>query len=505
MVRRKEAEELVGNGMANEYAPRIFSDDPDPKFAKYRAIIRPDEELGMKHDPTLEESQRRERIVEEVKNESHREVGSLDSSTPGGRGRDGLEGVTARTRQSTRPIRTPRRADEVYSAAIAPTDAPLDTGNGLTDDMDEHSTSLSNDVPSVNVPGYVYNCFGSKHIGAESGFIPGGDPASDHAPGAAQSLLTANEDIPQTLPEHMDENRGPIIVAEPIVQAPIGVQEPRNSDLEPTTVLYFVGVISAPGNQTVFCVPGPAVDTHRAGGIIDFLVFANGPAGRTLESLNPCSEFRVAISRVPEDIANDFMSFRNGFVEVGHLDVICAAPADSARVPPARDSELRTALIESLGFDEDILVFVIYIYPENTSPLAIQSVAPTISQPSNATHRFQELRFTAKRDELHMLLNIPGYESAYKHCLIERQIMALVARMQAGHPVEPPMEPRHHTFFATLNSMMSTRILSSIDPHSGYIGGADLQVADANAVRMKISTLRSQVAEVKAVWGGQYM
>jgi hypothetical protein len=90
---------------------------------------------------------------------------------------------------------------------------------------------------------------------------------------------------------------------------------------------------------------------------------------------------------------NDFMAFRTGFDEVGHLDAVVMAPADSARVLPARNSDLRTAVLSDLGLGDHIPLLVLYVYPEvfqifvltssqyrltlwfsfqNTNPLAIQ-------------------------------------------------------------------------------------------------------------------------------------
>ncbi|KAJ6553393.1 hypothetical protein B0H19DRAFT_1263768 [Mycena capillaripes] len=70
--------------------------------------------------------------------------------------------------------------------------------------------------------------------------------------------------------------------------------------------------------------------------------------------------------------------------------------------------------------------------------------------------------------------------------------------------VTPLMEPRHLTLLDTLNSLMSSRILSPVDPNGGYASVANLQAGDANAVRMKISALKTQVADVRARWGAQY-
>ncbi|KAJ7668829.1 hypothetical protein B0H17DRAFT_1183983 [Mycena rosella] len=343
-------------------------------------------------------------------------------------------------------------------------------------------------------------------------------------------------------------------------------------------IVYFIGVVFAPGNATVFCVPGPTVhpSSPRAGGIIDYLVVQNGPAGRTLECLSPCSAFRVGISRVPEDIVHDFMSFRTGFVEVGHLDDVCAAPADSARVHPARDCDARTAVLASLGLDNSTLMFVFYVYPEDTNPLSIVSVhsagvlliaASMPSAMTDAMRGYLELHYASCHEQLTALLNTPGYQLAYEHCPIEWEIMSvcnglgiifsacqimaaevefqrstvsirpddianwmnisathfatcrtevtaarathLLLRQLAQHEaqgrsVQPPMELRHHTLLRTLSSMMSSRILLPVDLNSGYMGVGDLQAGDANAVCMKVSSLKAQVAEVKALWAAQY-
>ncbi|KAJ7780602.1 hypothetical protein DFH07DRAFT_765129 [Mycena maculata] len=464
-------------------------------------------------------------------------------------------------------------------------------------------------VPSVDAAG-DFRAFTS--LGNTSANPPTEATADSADPAAAliEQLLAliptdivndAAQSTPPPSDTEMEDVENALVSDATVDQVPL----PRLTSSEAATdetveVLYFVGVISASVEHTTFCVTGPTmhVPSHRAGGIIDFLVAANGPEGRTLEGLSPRAAFRVAVSRVPEEVQNDFMSFHNAFLEVGQLDVVYAAPADSARVRPARDSELRSGLLASLGLADTVSVYVIYVYPEvfqlllqnlwlltawaqNYSPLTSLAVAAPIIHPnlpvappptpangtSHALNGYLELNYAARKDQLTALLNMPGYQSAYKHCLIERHIMSvcnalgiifsarqivaaevefegltvyicpddialwmgilpgqfatcrtevtaaraahLLLRQLAQHElqgrtVNPPMEPRHHTLLGTLGSMMSTRILWPIDPTSGYMGVGDSQAGDANAVRMKIATLKQQVAEVKTLWAAQY-
>ncbi|KAJ7311637.1 hypothetical protein DFH08DRAFT_1044920 [Mycena albidolilacea] len=541
--------------------------------------------------------------------------------------------ATPRVRRSTRPSRPPRRPDDEFSAATVAAEEPVSTLMEVSPTQPE--PFIANSVLDTRYPQLGMDSGGESDISLERtlwaplesrrnliidplGSYPGEvnptDPAADiirqlfailPAPNVslpavelesasamepvgippAQTSVTELElgvETENAAPELATQGQGASASLEIVAPVPTDIQ-PAHQFLEPgeenlPTVLYWVGVISAPGHQTVFCIPGPVIPppTHRAGGIIDFLISANGPAGRALVSLSPASQFRVGISRVPEDMNNDFMAFRTGFDEVGHLDAVVMAPADSARVLPARNSDLRTAVLSDLGLGDHIPLLVLYVYPENTNPLAIQPpIAPALVQPTNnplvlagavpnPVNRYLDSYHAAKKAELRTLLDNPGYQSAYKHCLIERQVMSVCAGLGIvfssrqivaaqvnfeGSTIEirpddiatwmgistsqfatcrtevtaarsvhlllrqlvlqqnvvtPAMEPRHLTLLATLNSLMSNRILSPVNPNGGYAAVIDLQPGDANAVRIKISTLKTQVAEVKARWGEQY-
>jgi hypothetical protein len=189
------------------------------------------------------------------------------------------------------------------------------------------------------------------------------------------------------------------------------------------------------------------------------------------------------------------------------------------------------------------------------------------ADPQTLIESYLALHYSSRRDHLAALIHMPGYQAAYKHCLIERQIMSvcnslgivfstrqimateveylgtsisikpddiaswmgvspgtfaasrtdtaaaslahrilrqLDQQVNAGRTVSPPMEEADRSFLRTLNTMLSSRILTPIDPHSGYTGVADLQAGEANAVRMKLNKWRELVAGVKSCWGSQF-
>ncbi|KAJ6628413.1 hypothetical protein B0H10DRAFT_1940585 [Mycena sp. CBHHK59/15] len=271
---------------------------------------------------------------------------------------------------------------------------------------------------------------------------------------------------------------------------------------------------------TVFYVPGPALPppTHWIDGIIDFVIAENGPGGHLLERLSPHSGFRVASSKLPEKVVNDFMSYCNNFVELGHLDIVYDTPADS---------------------------------PHNNRPLTnTLTLAPAVAITVGTTiNGYLATHYGACQEQMNTLMNMLGYQSAYRHCLMEHQIICQIMAAEvefqgmsisicpddiaswmgvspgtfatcrteviAAHAAhlllchleqqetQGPMEPCHYALLATLSSM-SSRILSPIDTSSGYAGVANLQAGDANAVCMKIATFKHQVAEVKALWGSQF-
>ncbi|KAJ6461831.1 hypothetical protein C8R47DRAFT_1240651 [Mycena vitilis] len=517
----------------------------------------------------------------------------------------------ARPRRSARSSRPPRRRDEEFSAVVvslrepspelgqADTGAPQEEAAALPPPLPDAGQNACHDhqLPdagenaeawhnawtrmfSVPVLSSQRN-FVIDPLGSHAGDMDPADPAADIIR-QLQAIIPAGsthiepvEGGDDNIAEHMDS----VLTHEAEVRAPplegieqsAGREEAQTFSDDAPSVLYFIGIISAPGHATVFCAPAVPRPDHRIGIILESLVLANGPAGRTLEDLTNTSQFRVGFARVPEDITNDFTSFRNGFIEVGRLDQLTHAPEISARVPPARDSELRSALLASMGLDDSVSVFVVYVYPQNCfqNLSAIQppsNIAPPGIQPAstvNPIERYLDLHYAARKADLRTFLETAGYQTAYKHCLIERQIMSVctslgivfssrqivaaevafegspihirpddiaiwmgistgqfatcrteVTAARAAHlllrqivlqeNVFPPIEPRHRTFLVTLNSLMSGRLLPPVDPSNGYAGAAELQTGDVSAVRLIIASLKMQVADVKTLWGAQY-
>ncbi|KAJ7198328.1 hypothetical protein GGX14DRAFT_402031 [Mycena pura] len=353
----------------------------------------------------------------------------------------------------------------------------------------------------------------------------------------------------------------------------------------PAETVCWIAICVSADQDSLYCVPGPVMipdsRSQRSGAVIEFLVAQGGAPGRALRTLLQVEDYRVGISRVPEDITGDFRAVTNGFIEVGGLNDLYSSPMDSPRIHHARESELRSAVLDSLGYDDLVPLFVLYVYKQLTQILnqdettgaLVPDVAPLLATiassagAANACNSYLETYFSSRRQQLNAVLNAPGYQSAYKHCVTERQIMSVcnslgiiftarqilgadvhhqgialtirpddiaawmgvssgqlatcrtevgitriahrilrqvAAAMRQGLSVEPPMEPRHDSFLATLNAMMSDRILAPLDPGSGYIGARELPIGEANAVRMKIATLKNQVTEVRALWAAQF-
>ncbi|KAJ7089449.1 hypothetical protein C8R44DRAFT_751453 [Mycena epipterygia] len=466
--------------------------------------------------------------------------------------------AATRVRRSSRASRAPRRPDDEHSVAVVPLQPQIN-------DVPAIISPLSGSTPSETIgSGTVAGAdalegqrgsyslrsqrnFTITPFGSYAGEIDPADPAAE----IIQQLLSI---LPANIVGAVGTPALPQVTHE--MDTEDFVEGHENQDMAVIIPQTHTGEAHEPillmtsGEVTPIAVQ----DTN----------VANGPAGRALESLGPRSEYRVGISRVPEDLVGDFMSFRHGFTEVGHLDDVYSAPADSAHVQRARDSDARTAVLASLGLDDSAEMFVVYAYPEHTSPLAapagvpspMQSAAPGGDAARSGVNRYLDEHYAARRDQLRALLNMPGYQSAYKHCLIERQIMSvcnslgiiftarqivaaelefqgstihirpddiaawmdisaglfatcrtevaaaraahlllrqLVVHEQQGHPIVPPMEPRHRSLLETLNSMMSSRILSPVDPTSGYMAAAHLQAGDASAARMKIATFKTQI------------
>ena len=128
----------------------------------------------------------------------------------------------------------------------------------------------------------------------------------------------------------------------------------------------------------------PDVRSQRSGAVIEFLVAQGGAPGRALYALLQVEDYRVGTSRIPEEITGDFRAITNGFMEVGGLNDLYTSPMDSPRIHPAHESELRSAVLDSLGYDDQVPLFVLYVYKEvlvHSIALEINAHAYTFFQP----------------------------------------------------------------------------------------------------------------------------
>ncbi|KAK6995661.1 hypothetical protein R3P38DRAFT_2656084 [Favolaschia claudopus] len=453
-------------------------------------------------------------------------------------------------RRSARPTRRPRRADEDLSAAseaapggrnqsehrlisvrrkgthtitVAPSSALV-----LLDSREAYIAQIDSQDPAAElIRGLLSLLPASTYVAPVVPDQPAPPPGAEMTNGDEEAVVEVI-----TVDDNSDVAPGNVHnIAQLKLHSPMHTEEHNTN-----RVFYFIGIITANGVRATFCVPGPNTETHRLGGAIDWLIFQNRPAGRMLQSLSPASDFSVGVSREPEDVDKEFMNYRRAFTEIGSLEGVLAAPADSPRLLLARPCQLLSALQQQLGEGQNVPVYVMYVY----------------------------LSVTA-RNTLQALLSTDGYESAYKHCLIEREVMALCLRLgivfarqitparvtlhniairihpqdvavwmgvssghfatcrtdvasarrahlllrqlhqevQRGLPVSPSFTSHFAGFLGTLNSLLGTRTLPAVDVHNGYTGAANTDVADVSAVRMKISALRVLVADVKLRWPEQ--
>ncbi|KAK6991952.1 hypothetical protein R3P38DRAFT_3437750 [Favolaschia claudopus] len=476
-------------------------------------------------------------------------------------------------RRSLRPTRRPRRADEDLSAAIPPLEVTANPGTEAIPDLGGEFEAAP-DGPNQIAPSSAPVLLDSRE--AYIAQIDSQDPAAELIRGLL-SLLPASTSVAPVLPDQPATPPGAQMTnanEEAVVEV-ITVDD--NSDVAPeehsvNRVFYFIGIITANGIRATFCVPGPNTETHRLGGAIDWLIFQNRPAGRMLQSLSPTSAFSVGVSREPEDVDKEFMNYRRAFTEIGSLEGVLAAPADSPRLLLARPCQLLSALQQQLGEGQNVPVYVMYVYLSSVvtalptaAPVPLASALPIAALPAATAEAYLDLHHAAARNTLQALLSTDGYESAYKHCLIEREVMALCLRLgivfarqitpaqvtlhnvmiqihpqdvavwmgvssghfatcrtdvasarrahlllrqlhqevQRGLPVSPSFTSHFAGFLGTLNSLLGTRTLPAVNVHNGYAGAANTDVADVSAVRMKISALRVLVAEVKLRWPEQ--
>ncbi|KAJ7179710.1 hypothetical protein C8R46DRAFT_1029152 [Mycena filopes] len=226
-------------------------------------------------------------------------------------------------------------------------------------------------------------------------------------------------------------------------RAPLGefsaVQAPDPQGAE-RAALYFVGIQTLTSCRSfcqsrVFIAP----DVNN-GGIFHRLQLAGGPVGRALSAITEREHFYVGTSDYPTDIRDDYSNHRFNFRELGALQDIEANNGADTVFLPVPFSAARSALVQSQRANENIDVYVLYVYheeadavrapapdqshqtplPPTALPLAITAPVPAVTEVAE----YLLTRFPSEYEEL-ARWRAASYGSAYTHCLIERQVMRI--------------------------------------------------------------------------------
>ncbi|KAJ6610776.1 hypothetical protein B0H10DRAFT_1953584 [Mycena sp. CBHHK59/15] len=157
------------------------------------------------------------------------------------------------------------------------------------------------------------------------------------------------------------------------------------------------------------------------------------------------------------------------------------------------------------------------LHEQNNTPLTnTLTLAPAVAITVGTTiNGYLATHYGARQEQMNALMNMLGYQSAYRHCLMEHQIICQIMPAEVefqGMSISicpdniaswMGVSPRT---FATCRTELDDEQLHPVpmDTSSGYAGVANFQAGDANPVCMKIATFKHQVAEVKALWGSQF-
>ncbi|KAJ6598816.1 hypothetical protein B0H10DRAFT_2231417 [Mycena sp. CBHHK59/15] len=161
--------------------------------------------------------------------------------------------------------------------------------------------------------------------------------------------------------------------------------EPETTDFlaptaeAPLNALYFIGIRASQGCRTFVEVIQTHPPDHT---IIHRLSESPGFLKRALEFIRQEeATFYVGTANTPVDVSNDFMRYIYGFRELGSLDEL-ERPGDVRleTVTPSWASEDRTRLLAHYSQNEQVPVYVLYVYSEDAGGIWTEAVAATPSQ-----------------------------------------------------------------------------------------------------------------------------
>ncbi|KAJ6560962.1 hypothetical protein B0H10DRAFT_2240200 [Mycena sp. CBHHK59/15] len=243
--------------------------------------------------------------------------------------------------------------------------------------------------------------------------------------------------------------------------------EPETTDFlaptaeAPLNALYFIGIRTSQGCRTFVEVIQMHPPDHT---IIHRLSESPGFLKRALEFIRQEeATFYVGTANTPVDVSNDFMRYIYGFRELGSLDEL-ERPGDVRleTVTPTWASEDRTRLLAHYSQNEQVPVYVLYVYsesaafpPSSSDGSRFESAkqhpqitsgaagAPATSVPAPATAApapgpaagppatadavalYLQTRFADRLARIHHARTIPC-GTGYRHCTMEKHVMAIL-------------------------------------------------------------------------------
>ncbi|KAJ7470042.1 hypothetical protein B0H11DRAFT_2237848 [Mycena galericulata] len=204
------------------------------------------------------------------------------------------------------------------------------------------------------------------------------------------------------------------------------------SELNPC--VYFVG-IQTPTARRTFVQP---LDLARPDcTIITRLIAAGFPLGRTLRAITDPSSYLIGTADIPVDVEGDYMNRHNGFRELGSWLTFESSPTLAA-LRPLSESLPRSNVLATYNIDDNVPVYVLYIYHEAAdmlyagNPGAPQAApasqqAPPIHAPMTSAPNVVTtyLRDTFPAHFQQIAHAQATYATAYQHCLVERYGMSV--------------------------------------------------------------------------------
>ncbi|KAJ7144542.1 hypothetical protein C8R44DRAFT_916583 [Mycena epipterygia] len=312
------------------------------------------------------------------------------------------------------------------------------------------STSEANTMAQVNAPGITYEArlrlLIAQICRLEGTNSPAAAPAVV-APAPAEPLLEGERGPPLTAtPPTVG------VVSDPIPQYPEGrchmcasIYHKHSPPIIGMAV-FFIGLQVPGGGRTFVEVRH---DRGPDSGLLSRLLSGANLLGRALRRVEDlCERYYVGTAVVPVDVLGDYMNHVNCFCELGSwTDLDGAEDSPLCDVTPAPASPARTALLVDRGLSDDVQVWIIYIYHEESDTVlnAAQPVNPQIGSDSVVTapgapiqpmaaaaspaapsmlQHYLMTRFAHQFARIDVALN-SAYGTAYRNCRLEKHVISI--------------------------------------------------------------------------------